>query len=166
MQLEEAKDKFIQAWGTLGSNWGVNRTMAQIHALLLVAPAALTTEEIREELKISSGNANMNLRALMDWGLVYKELKPGERKEYFVAEKEMWIVVKNIIIQRKKRELEPMLKALDELSDVEITDEKSEEFVNVIKEVKMFAGKADSTLDSLTKSDANWLMGTFMKMIK
>lgn len=166
MQFEEAKDKFIQAWGTLGSNWGVNRTMAQIHALLLVSPVALTTEEIKDELKISSGNANMNIRALMDWGLVHKELKPGERKEYFVAEKDMWIVVKSIITQRKKRELEPMLKALDELSDVEVKDEKSEEFANVIKEVKLFASKADSTLDSLTKSEANWFVGTFMKMIK
>lgn len=166
MQFEDAKDKFIQAWGTLGSNWGVNRTMAQIHALLLIAPEALTTEEIKDELKISSGNANMNLRALMDWGLVHKELKPGERKEYFVAEKEMWLVVKNIIIQRKKRELEPMLKALEELSDVEVTDEKSEEFTSMIKEVKLFASKADSTLDSLTKSEVNWFMGTFMKMIK
>ena len=166
MQFEEAKEKFIQAWGTLGSNWGVNRTMAQIHALLLISPEALTTEEIKEELKISSGNANMNLRALMDWGLVYKELKPGERKEYFIAEKEMWIVGKNIIIQRKKRELEPMLKALDELSDVEVTDEKSEEFATMIKEVKLFASKADSALDSPTKSEVNWFMGTFMKMIK
>lgn len=72
MQFEDAKERFIQAWGTLGSNWGVNRTMAQIHALLLVAPEALTTEDIRKELDISSGNANMNLRALMDWGLVHK----------------------------------------------------------------------------------------------
>lgn len=166
MQFEDAKERFIQAWGTLGSNWGVNRTMAQIHALLLVAPEALTTEDIRKELDISSGNANMNLRALMDWGLVHKKLKPGERKEYFVAEKEMWEVVKNIIIQRKKRELEPMLRVLEELQDIEVTDEKSEEFAKVIKEVKLFAGKADTTLDSLTKSDSSWLVGTFMKMIK
>lgn len=166
MQFEDAKERFIQAWGTLGSNWGVNRTMAQIHALLLVAPDALTTEDIRKELDISSGNANMNLRALMDWGLVHKKLKPGERKEYFVAEKEMWEVVKNIIIQRKKRELEPMLRVLEELQDIEVTDEKSEEFAKVIKEVKLFAGKADTTLDSLTKSDSSWLVGTFMKMIK
>jgi DNA-binding transcriptional regulator GbsR (MarR family) len=53
--------------------------------------------------KISRGNANMNIRALIDWGLVYKELKPGERREFFVAEKDMWEVVKNIIIQRKKK---------------------------------------------------------------
>lgn len=166
MQFEEAKEQFIQAWGTLGSNWGINRTMAQIHALLLMSPDPLTTEDVRTELDISSGNANMNLRALMDWGLVYKKLKPGERKEYFVAEKDMWEVVKNIIIQRKKRELEPVLKVLEELSDLEITDEKSEAFVNVIRDVKLFAGKADSTLDSLTKADSSWFVGTFMKMVK
>lgn len=106
MNLPEGKDKFLQSWGAFGSSWGVNRTMAQIHALLMIAPEALSADDIMEELKISRGNANMNLRALIDWGLVYKELKAGERKEYFVAEKDMWKVVKNIIIQRKKRELE------------------------------------------------------------
>ena len=166
MTFQEGKERFIQAWGALGSNWGINRTMAQIHALLLISPDALCAEDIMEELKISRGNANMNLRALMDWNLVYKELKPGERKEYFVAEKDMWEVVKNIIIQRKKKELEPMLKVLDELSDVQPTDRESEAFSNVIKDVKLFAGKADSTLDSLTRSDSNWFVGTFMKMIK
>ena len=103
MNLAEGKEKFIQSWGALGSNWGINRTMAQIHALLLIAPQALSADEIMEELKISRGNANMNLRALIDWRLVYRELKTGERKEYFVAEKDMWEVVKNIIVQRKKK---------------------------------------------------------------
>jgi DNA-binding transcriptional regulator GbsR (MarR family) len=115
MTLQEGKEKFIQSWGTLGSNWGINRTMAQIHALLLISQEALSADDIIEELQISRGNANMNIRALIDWGLVYKELKPGERREFFVAEKDMWEVVKNIIIQRKKRELEPMLRVLDEI---------------------------------------------------
>lgn len=166
MNFQDGKERFIQAWGALGSNWGINRTMAQIHALLLISPEALSAEDIMEELKISRGNANMNLRALMDWNLVYKELKAGERKEYFVAEKDMWEVVKNIISQRKKKELEPMLRVLDELSDVNPTDAESEEFSKVIKDVKLFASKADSTLDSLVKSDSNWFVGTFMKMIK
>lgn len=166
MKLQEAKEKFIQSWGALGSSWGINRTMAQIHALLLISPAALSADDIMEELQISRGNANMNIRALIDWGLVYKELKPGERKEFFIAEKDMWEVVKNIIIQRKKRELEPMLRVLDELSNVEGEDPKTENFSNVIKEIKLFSNKADSTLDSLVKADSNWFVGTFMKMIK
>jgi len=166
MDFREGKEKFIQSWGALGSSWGINRTMAQIHALLLISPEALCAEDIMEELKISRGNANMNLRALMDWNLVFKELKPGERREFFVAEKDMWEVVKNIIIQRKKKELEPMLRVLDELSDVEGNDEVSKEFTKVIKDIKLFSTKADSTLDSLIKADSNWFMGTFMKMIK
>ena len=166
MDLPEGKEKFLQAWGALGSSWGINRTMAQIHALLLISPNALCADDIIEELKISRGNANMNLRALIDWGLVFKELKPGERKEFFAAEKDMWEVVKNIIVQRKKRELEPILKVLDECSSVEPVDRDAEEFTNMIKEIKLFSTKADSTLETLIKSDAHWFVGTFLSMIK
>lgn len=166
MELQEGKEKFLQAWGALGSSWGINRTMAQIHALLLISPEALCADDIMGDLKISRGNANMNLRALIDWGLVYKELKPGERKEFFIAEKDMWEVVKSIITERKKRELEPIIKVLDELSSVEGNDAATEEFVNTVKDIKLFSSKADSTLESLVKSDSNWFVGTFMNMIK
>ncbi len=166
MNIIEGKEKFIQAWGTLGSNWGINRTMAQIHALLLIAPEPLNAEDIMEELKISRGNANMNIRALIDWGLVYKELKPGHRKEFFVAEKDMWLIFKNIVIQRKKKELEPVLKVLDDLSNVEGNDEQTQEFKEVIKDIRLFSNKADSVLDSLIKADSNWFLGTFMNLIK
>ncbi len=166
MDLKEGKEKFIQSWGALGSSWGINRTMAQIHALLLISPESLCAEDIMEELQISRGNANMNIRALIDWGLVHKELKTGERKEYFVAEKDMSTIIKNIIIQRKKRELEPMLKLLDELSIVEGDDEATKTFSRVIKEIKLFSNKADSTLDTLIKADSNWLVGTFLNLIK
>ena len=167
MDLQEGKDKFIQSWGTLGSDWGVNRTMAQIHALLLIAPESLSADQVMEELNISRGNANMNLRALIDWGLVYKDLKPGERKEFFRAEKDMWEVVKKIIIQRKKKELEPILKVLDEVSDVdEGGDTAAKEFNDVVRNIRVFSGKADSTLDRLIKADSNWFVGTFMKLIR
>jgi len=166
MTYHEGKDKFIQSWGTLGSNWGINRTMAQIHALLLIAPQSLSAEEVRDELQISMGNANMNLRALISWGLVYKELKPGERKEYFVAEKDMLEVVKKIIRQRKKKELEPLTKVLDELSGVQAEDQQSAEFVRVMNEIKLFSGKTDTLLDRISNSDSNWLFGTFLSMIK
>ena len=166
MDFEEGKERFIQSWGALGSSWGVNRTMAQIHALLLISANALSADDIMEELKISRGNANMNIRALIDWGLVYKKLKPGERKEFFVAEKDMWKVVKSIITQRKKKELAPMLQVLDEISSVESQDPESEEFVKIVREIKLFSNKADSTLDTLVQADSNWFVGTFMKMIR
>lgn len=165
MELDEAKQKFIQAWGTLGSNWGINRTMAQVHALLLVSPDPLCADDIMDILKISRGNANMNIRALIDWGLVYKQHKAGERREYFVSEKDMWTVVRQIITHRKKKELEPVLRILAELNDVEGDSPERKEFLEVIQDIERFAGKADRTLDKLIHSDANWLMSTFMKMI-
>ena len=166
MDVQEGKDKFVQAWGTLGSHWGINRTMAQVHALLLVTPRCLSADEIMDNLKISRGNANMNVRALIDWGLVYKELKPGERKEFFNAEKDMWEVLKCIIAQRKKKELEPLIKVLDEITEVEGLCAESNEFCKIVRDIKMFSCKADSALEKLTKADSNWFVGTFLKMIK
>ncbi len=166
MGWQEGKEKFLQAWGALGTSWGINRTMAQIHALLLIAPMSLSADSVMEELKISRGNANMNLRALMDWGLVYKELRAGDRKEYFVAEKDIWRVVRQIIINRKKKELDPMLKVLDEIGGIEANCPDSEALVKTVKDLKLFSSKADSTLEMLVKADSNWFVGTFMKMIK
>jgi DNA-binding transcriptional regulator GbsR (MarR family) len=166
MDWQEGKEKFLQAWGALGSEWGINRTMAQIHALLMISPQSLSADSVMEELKISRGNANMNLRALMDWGLVYKELRAGDRKEYFIAEKDIWKVVRQIIINRKKKELDPMLKVLDEISGIEPTCPEAESLNKMVHELKLFSSKADSTLEMLVKADSNWFVGTFMKMIK
>src|SRR5271154_3821415 len=118
MKLEEAKAQFIQAWGKLGSEWGINRTMAQVHALLLVTPEALSTEEIMEQLSISRGNANMTVRDLIGWGLVEKQLKQGERKEFFYADKDTWNIARQVAKERRKRELDPVIKVLDELASV------------------------------------------------
>jgi DNA-binding transcriptional regulator GbsR (MarR family) len=74
MKFKEAKNKFVQTWGALGSQWGINKTMAQIHAFLMVSHEAVSMEDIMEELQISRGNASMNLRALMDWGIVKNSL--------------------------------------------------------------------------------------------
>lgn len=166
MTLEEGKEQFIQSWGTLGSSWGVTRTMAQIHALLLISHEPMSAEEVMEELKISRGNANMNLRALIDWGLVHKKLKSGERKEFFMAEKDMGEVVKNIIMQRKKKELEPMVRVLEDISEVEGEDAEAQEFRKVVKDIQLFSHKADSVLDTLIGAESNWLMSTFLNLIK
>src|SRR5258705_6065383 len=119
MKLTEAKQQFISSWGAFGTHWGINRTMAQIHALLLISPDPLTQDDIMEELNISRGNTNMNIRELINWGLVERILLTGERKEYFSAEKDIWKVVKQIVKERKKRELEPMLQLLDKLEEVD-----------------------------------------------
>src|SRR2546430_14003954 len=103
--LREARDEFVSQWGVIGSAWGVNRTMAQIHALLITAPSALSTDEVMAELKISRGNAHRNLRDLVSWGLVRSVVRKGERKEFFEAEKNVWKMFCIIIRERRRREL-------------------------------------------------------------
>ncbi len=166
MDLKEGREKFIQSWGTLGSHWGINRTMAQIHALLLVSDEPMSANDIKDDLNISMGNVNMNIRALMDWGLVYKKLKSGERKDFYEAEKDMWKVVKCIVTQRKKKELEPMIRVLNEISQVKGEDKETQEFKKVIQEIKLFSSKADTALDNFMKSDSNWVLKTFFNVMK
>ncbi len=169
MNLEDAKYKFIQSWGTLGSQWGINRTMSQIHALLLVSANELSAEEIMEQLHISRGNANMNLRALMDWGLVTKMNKPGDRKEYFLAGKDMWETARKITYERRKREIEPILQVVNELKKETITGKNKEEiaaFNETIEGLSKFTGKANAIVDKFIKSDENWFYKTLVKLLK
>jgi len=118
MKYKEAKDKFISTWGVLGSSWGINKAMAQIHALLWISPEPLSMEDIMEELQISRGNTSMNLRQLIDWGIVYKETKAGDRKEYFASEKEVQELARQVAKERSKREIKPVIKVLKEVSSI------------------------------------------------
>ncbi|TAE24007.1 MAG: transcriptional regulator [Cytophagales bacterium] len=166
MTYDEAKAKFIQTWGTLATQWGINRTMAQLHALLLIAPEPLSTEDAMEQLQISRGNANMNLRELIDWGLIFRHLKPGERREYFVAEKDIWKVARQVAKERRRREIKPVLEVLHELQQVDDNTPESAEFKRVIDGISSVAGFADSTLNAVVRAEENWLMGQFMKVFK
>ena len=168
MKLIEAKQQFISSWGAFGTHWGINRTMAQIHALLLISPDPLTQDDIMEELNISRGNTNMNIRELINWGLVERVLLSGERKEYFTAEKDIWKVVKQIVKERKKRELEPMLQLLDKLEEVEgdKRDKNVKTFVDTISGIKKLGRQADKTLDVMIKAEESWFVGALMKIFK
>ena len=166
MQLAEAKAQFIANWGRFGTNWGINRTMAQIHALLLVSPDNLSADEVMEQLSISRGNANMNLRELIDWGLVQKVIVPGERKEFFTAEKDIWKVARQIVKERKKRELDLMIPVLKELSEVEgdKRDRAVKTFTDTIQNIRKFSEQADKTLDTMIKADEHWFWSSLMKL--
>ena len=121
-----------------------------------------------EQLQISRGNANLNIRALIDWGLVEKIIKTGERREFFKAEKDIWKVFTQVVKERRKRELEPVLKALEEISKVEgdKKDAEVKEFLKVTGDLRDFAQKADKTLDRFIKADENWFLSSFMKLIR
>ena len=167
MEFKEAKNKFVQTWGALGSQWGINKTMAQIHALLMVSADALSMEEVMEELQISRGNASMNLRALMDWGIVYKEYKAGERREYFSAEKDLDELAVKIAKERSKREIKPAWKVLKEVSSTtDIETQEHYHFVEQTTKLYDFVQKADNMLDKITELKDNWLGRLVVKIMK
>lgn len=167
MEFKEAKNKFVQTWGALGSQWGINKTMAQIHALLMVSNEPISMEDIMEELQISRGNASMNLRALMDWGIVYKEYKAGERREFFTAEKDLDELAVKISRERSKREIKPALKVLKEVSTIDSNaTEEERHFVEQTTKLYDFVLKADNMLEKATEFKDNWLGKLLIKVMK
>lgn len=167
MDLQAAKIKYIHTWGSLATSWGINKTMAQVHALLLVSTHPLSADEIMEILKISRGNVNMNVRALIDWGIVSKEFVAGERKEFFIADKDIWELFKQVTKERKKREIEPVLKVLEELQkDVEEDSEEAKAFKKVMTDLSSVTTTVNGLLDKAIKADEHWLLSSFTKMIK
>ena len=167
MKLEEAKQQFINSWGAFGTQWGINRTMAQIHALLLISTAPVTQDDIMEQLTISRGNVNMNIRDLIGWGLVERIIVSGERKEYFTADKNIWKVATQIIKERKKRELDPMLKLLSQLENIDDKKEKeTKEFLTVVGDIKKLGSQADNLLDIMIKAEENKFISGVLKIFK
>lgn len=167
MKLSEAKEKYIQTWGTFATSWGINRTMAQVHALLLANGKPLSTDEVMELLEISRGNANMNLRTLMDWGIVKKEFIKGDRKEYFIAEKDVWFLFKQITKERRKREIEPVVSFLEELKNIEDNDSaEAKEFIKLMDDFSNVTSKINNIMDLAIKSDDHWLVGKITNLLK
>lgn len=167
MNIDEAKKQFVSAWGSFGSNWGINRTMAQIHALLMVSTKPLNADEVMEALSISRGNTNMNIRELINWGLVERVVISGERKEFFTAEKDIWKVAKTILKERKKRELEPMTRFLENLQVKEnAEDAEVKAFNDIIKSIKELSEEAEKTIETIVKADESWFWNAFLKILK
>lgn len=154
----KAVDRFITLWGDMASTWGINRTMAKIHALLYCAEQPLNTDQIMERLDVSRGNANMNLRSLVDWGLVTKTRPSDSRKDYYEAEKDVWQITARIIEERQRREVHPVRSQLQECADLLVEDDERIEdrpdaeqvlhrrFANLIDLVRVFEGVSEALL--------------------
>lgn len=166
MKYPEAKEKFIETWGNLGSQWGVNKSIAQVQALLLISPEPLSTDDIMAELTISRGNANMSIRQLLDWGIIYKKAIAGDRKEYFIAEKNVWKWSLKIGAVRKQRELDPVL---DMLKEIAARDEKAKtaeekEFAKQIDDLNAFTQQLGKLADTLFLSPQGEMLLKVIKM--
>ncbi len=166
--LAAARDEFVMQWGAIGNAWGINRTMAQIHALLITTPQALTTDEVMEELQISRGNAHTNLRELVGWGLVRSVIRKGERKEYFEAEKEVWKMFCIIVRERKRREIRPAIDVLKGCIDRtdSLKSPEARAFSKQTKALCEFMEMADGVLSKVVRSEASTMVPWALKFLK
>ena len=169
--LRVSQDLFIRRWGEMGQTWGINRTMAEIHALLYICGIPLCTDDVMERLNISRGNASMSLRALCDWGIIRRLHKRGERRDYFESLSDVWEIFSIIATERKRREMDPVLETIKQCQQmlgegalgktaaqqeaVRLTRERlagMEEFMGVTNKIfQQFVGNAKSGLNRVVK---------------
>ena len=116
--LRQTQDVFIGRWGEMGATWGINRTMAEIHALLFITGQPLCTDDVMDRLNISRGNASMSLRGLCDWGIIRRFHRRGERREYFESLGDVWEMFTIIAAERKRREMDPVLEVIKQCRDM------------------------------------------------
>ena len=169
-QLRVVQDLFIRRGGEMGQVWGINRTMAEIHALLYIVGQPLCTDDVMERLHISRGNASMSLRALCDWGIVRRMHRRGERREYFETLSDVWEMFSIIAAERKRREMDPVLETIRQCQQmldeqtigkaakneaVQLTRQRlhgMEDFMSVTNKIfQQFVGNAKSGLTKVAK---------------
>lgn len=110
--LNPTKKRFILHWGEMGARWGINRTVAQTHALLHVSPAPITADEIASTLSVARSNVSTSIRELQAWGLVRTVHEMGDRRQHFESIKDVWEMFRIILDQRKRREIDPTIELL------------------------------------------------------
>ncbi|QDU70360.1 GbsR/MarR family transcriptional regulator [Mucisphaera calidilacus] len=136
MDLTPATQRFILHWGEMGTRWGINRTVAQIHALLFVAQEPLPAEEIAATLRVARSNVSNSLRELQGWDVVKTVHVMGDRRDHFVAVRDVWEMALAIMDERKKRELDPTLETLREcVAEARVTGQESEHTQQQLEEL-------------------------------
>lgn len=166
-ELTQIKEDFVTQWGALGSQWGINRTMAMIHALLLVSPKPLTTDQIMKDLAVSRGNANTNLRELVSWGLIRQVIVKGERKDHYEAEKDTWKIFCIVARERKRRETEPASQVLQNCIERSETLESSEaiELHKQLTALNDFVTLANSIMEKIASKEQSSLLPKILKLL-
>ncbi|GMV97507.1 MAG: hypothetical protein AMXMBFR83_18650 [Phycisphaerae bacterium] len=146
--LDRSRALFIRRWGEMSGYWGINRTMAELHALLYISAEPLNTDQIMEALQISRGNTSMNIRQLVNWGLVNRVHVKGDRKEYFTAQTDVWEMFETIVRERRRREVEPIIETINRCRQM-VTDNLSSLHDGKRREARVYRERLDNMADFL-----------------
>ncbi|MDH4156903.1 MAG: ArsR family transcriptional regulator [candidate division Zixibacteria bacterium] len=151
MDIEE-KNRFIESWGSMGILWGINRSMARIHAFLLVSEEPVDAEEISNHLSISRGNTSMCLKELRNWGVVQRVNLSGDRRDFYITEPDAWRMLYRIALNRKSREFDPALHALRHLL-AEADMQGSEKVHERLSQVEEILATLDHVISKFLESE-------------
>src|SRR5213593_772111 len=127
-KLRPVQQKFVLHWGEMGTRWGINRTVAQIHALLFISPKPLHAEEIATTLGVARSNVSNSLRELQGWGIVKLVHVLGDKRDHFDSMKDVWEMFRVVLDERKKREIDPTLRILRECIEEAEKDKETDEY--------------------------------------
>jgi DNA-binding transcriptional regulator GbsR (MarR family) len=164
--LAETRAKFIAGWGALGSSWGISKSIAMTHALLLISEEPLSTDEVMAELGVSRGNANTSLRELIGWGLIRKVVRLGERREYFEAEQDVWTIFCTVARERKRREIEPALALLESCVAATKGQRGAKRMHDKLAELAEFVALANGLLERIANSERSKVLPAILKWLK
>src|SRR5687768_9865024 len=126
--LTPIQTRFILHWGEMGTRWGVNRTVAQIHALLFISPKPLHAEQIAETLAVARSNVSTSLKELQGWGIVKMVHVLGDKRDHFESIKDVWEMFRVVLDERKRREIDPTLRILQECIEEAEKDKETDEY--------------------------------------
>ncbi|WP_434779863.1 GbsR/MarR family transcriptional regulator [Neisseria sp. Ec49-e6-T10] len=158
MELKPIAQKFILHWGEMGSKWGVNRTVAQIHALLFLAEKPLNAEEISATLNIARSNVSNSLKELQSWHLIHVVHHMGDRRDYFETSKDVWALVRAIFTERKEREFDPTVLMLQECVDSDDFKQEDAEVQKRIQDTLVLMKTMNSWADEMLRLSPETLL--------
>jgi DNA-binding transcriptional regulator GbsR (MarR family) len=160
MTLQPVEQKFILHWGEMGTRWGINRTVAQVHALLFLSPKPLHAEEIANALSVARSNVSTSLRELQGWGIVRVVHVLGDRRDHFESLRDVWEMFRIVAEERKRREIDPTLRVLQEcVSEAKAGGGGSAFARERLEEMLVFMSTASSLFEELVHMPAQVLKG-------
>lgn len=152
MELTPVQEKFIVHWGEMGTRWGINRTVAQIHALIYISPKPLNAEEIAALLSVARSNVSNSIRELQSWRLVKTSHVLGDRRDHFSTMTDVWEMFRVVAEERKRREIDPTIELLNEcLAEAEAEKDKDPATLDKLTSLKEFFTLTDTWYKQLSR---------------
>ena len=162
-KLSSVQQKFILHWGEMGTSWGINRTVAQVHALLFISPKPLNADDIVDTLGVARSNVSTSLKELQGWGIVKRVHLPSDQRDHFESMKDVWKMFRVVLDERKKREIDPTMRMLRECIAEADADKETDEYTEQrLRDLNAFFENTTAWYGQVR----NWPMSALVKFVK